>query len=117
MPTWLSSGEFTIVPIEALPPPMPFTWKVTEVFVVSVLFERVTCAVMSIGVLKSTVAAVGEIAIPVTVAEPLLLLLPLHADKPRVDTAARNKTAKVEIFVLMISGLMLTFIISFLSAP
>jgi hypothetical protein len=114
MPTWLSSGEFTIVPIEALPPPMPFTWKVTVVFVVSVLFERLTCAVMSIGVLKSTVAAVGEIAIEVTVAVPLLP--PPQAAKPRVNTPARNKTARVEIFVLVVSGVMLTFIISFLSA-
>jgi quinol-cytochrome oxidoreductase complex cytochrome b subunit len=72
---------------------------------------------MSIGVLKSTVAAVGEMAIAVTVPEPLLLLLPPHADKPRVNSPARNKTARVEVLVLMVSSLMLTFIISFLSAP
>jgi quinol-cytochrome oxidoreductase complex cytochrome b subunit len=104
-----------MVPTVLFPPPMPFTWKVTEVFVASVLFERVTCAVMSIGVLKSTVAAKGESVIEVTVAVPLLLLPP-HADRTRVNSPARNKTARVEVFVLMVSGLIITFIISFLSA-
>jgi hypothetical protein len=58
---------------------------------------------------------VGVIITAVTMAVPLLLLPP-HADKPKANIPARNKTARVEIFVLMVSGLMLTFIISFLSA-
>jgi hypothetical protein len=69
---------------------------------------------MSNVVLRLTVPAVGEIMIPVTEAEPLLLLP--QADKPRMSATARNETARIEIFALMVSGLMLTFIISFLSA-
>jgi hypothetical protein len=54
--------------------------------------------------------------IPVTVAEPPLPLLLPQADRPRMSATARKETATIEIFALMVSGLMLTFIISFLSA-
>jgi hypothetical protein len=65
-------------------------------------------------VLRLTVPAVGEIVIAVTDAEPLLL--PPQAEKPRMSATATNETARIEIFALMVSSLMLTFIISFLSA-
>jgi len=59
---------------------------------------------------------VGVSVIPVTVAEPPLPLLLPQADRPRMSATARKETATIEIFALMVSGLMLTFIISFLSA-
>ena len=51
----------------------------------------------------------------VTVALPLLLPPP-HADRVRIIAKARNKVEKVDIFVLLVSRGMLTFVISFLSA-
>jgi len=50
----------------------------------------------------------------VTVALPPLP--PPHADRVRIIAKARNKVERVDIFVLLVSRSMLTFVISFLSA-
>ena len=92
---------------------MPFTCQVTDVFVVLVVFERFTTAVRVIEVLSGAVADVDEITTEVTEALPLLLP---HADEPTMIANERNNTDRPEILALLVSSLMLTFVISLLSA-
>jgi hypothetical protein len=93
---------------------MPFTCQVTAVVVVTVVFERLTTAVRVIEVLRSAVAAVGEIITEVTVALPLLP--PPQADSVKTIARASEQVHRADIFLLQVSRNMLTFCNLILSA-
>ena len=103
-----------MVPTWELPPPTPFTCQVTAVSVVAVLLERLTTAVRVMEVLRSAVAAVGEIVTEVTVAVPLLP--PPQAERVKTVARASKEVHRADILILRVSRSMLTFCNLILSA-
>ena len=96
-----------MVPTWELPPPMPFTCQVTAVVVVTVVVDRLTTAVRVMEVLRSAVAAAGEMVTDVTVAVPLLP--PPQADRVKTIARASKVVHRADILILRVSRSMLTF--------
>jgi hypothetical protein len=84
--------EVPIVPVVVLPPGTPFTYHVTIVVVllVSVVFDRVTCAENCACSLIGTVADAGEIVTTVTVTVPPLP--PPHDEMPSKHASATDSS-------------------------
>lgn len=102
MPTSGSDTSAPIVPSDALPPAVPFTYQVIVVVVVLLLeLLSVTCAVNSVCTLMGTLTVVGLIASAVTWTAPLP---PPHADMPAKQAIVSARTNQFAAF-FRITGL------------